>query len=56
MKSNLLLKILVAIIFVLAAVGMVMVFNAGDETPDELAKLNTATDFVVNLSVVLLIV
>ena len=52
MKSNLLLKILVAIIFILAIVGIVMVANGGEDTSPEMAS---AASFVVNLSVVLLI-
>ena len=45
MKSNLLLKILVAVIFVLAIVGMVMVANGGEDTSPEMAS---AAGFVVN--------
>ncbi len=52
MKSNLLLKILVAIIFILAKVGILMVANGGEDTSPEMAS---AANFVVNLSVVLLI-
>ena len=52
MKSNLLLKILVAVIFVLAIVGMVMVANGGEDTSPEMAS---AAGFVVNLAIVLLV-
>jgi len=51
MKSNLFLKIVVAVIFVLAIVGMVMVAGAGEATPEE----TNAASFVVNLALVLLI-
>jgi len=51
MKSNLLLKILVAVIFVLAIVGMVMVASAGEATPEE----TSAASFVVDLALVLLV-
>jgi len=53
MKSNLLLKILVAVIFVLAIVGMVMVANGGENTSPEMAS---AVNFVVTLSLILLVV
>ena len=52
MKSDLFLKILVAAIFVLALVGIVMIANGGEVTSPEMA---TATNYVVNLSLVLLI-
>ena len=52
MKSNLFLKILVAVIFVLAIVGMVMVANGGEDTSPEMAS---AAGFVVTLALVLLV-
>ena len=52
MKSDLFLKILVAVIFILAIVGMGMVASAGEDTSPEMAS---AADFVVNLAVGLLI-
>ena len=51
MKSDLFLKILVAVIFVLAVVGIVMIANGGEDTSSEMAS---AANYVVNLSVVLL--
>ena len=51
MKSNLFLKILVAVIFILAIVGIVMVANGGEDSSPEMAS---AANFVVNLAVVLL--
>ena len=53
MKSNLFLKILVAVIFVLAIVGIVMIANGGEATSPEMAS---AANFVVTLALVLLIV
>ena len=52
MKSNLFLKILVAVIFVLALVGIVMIANGGEDTSPEMAS---AANFVVTLAIVLLI-
>ena len=52
MKSNLFLKILVAVIFVLATVGIVMIANGGDDTSPEMAS---AANYVVTLAIVLLI-
>ena len=57
MKSNLFLKILVAVIFVLAIVGMGMVLTAEEsaiveETSEDMTR---AANFVVNLSIVLLV-
>jgi len=52
MKSNLFLKILVAVIFILAVVGIVMVANGGEDTSPEMAN---AANFVVNLAVILLV-
>jgi len=51
MKSNLFLKILVAVIFVLALVGMVMIAQGGEATSTEMAS---AASFVVTLALVLL--
>ena len=53
MKSNLLLKIVVAVIFILAIVGMVMVATAGEDSSPEMAS---AANFVVTLAIGLLIV
>jgi len=51
MKSDLLLKILVAVIFVLAVVGMGMIAYGGEVDSVEMAR---ATTFVVNLAIALL--
>ncbi len=51
MKSNLFLKILVAIIFVLAFVGIVMIATAGEDVSPEMTR---AATFVVNLALILL--
>ncbi|OSY88620.1 hypothetical protein WH52_02770 [Tenacibaculum holothuriorum] len=51
MKSNLFLKVLVALIFILAVVGMIMVANGGEDTSPEMAS---AASFMVNFAVVLL--
>ncbi len=58
-RNSLILKIVVGIIFLLAIVGMYMVFTAGGDLPKEerLAspEMASATSFVVNLSLGLLI-
>ncbi len=52
-KNSLILKLIVGVIFLLAIIGMYMIFTAGAPESPEMAS---ATSFVVNLSIVLLIV